>query len=226
MKESSKPLRVTSKIGSKKITYFVIKRNVKYPRLEFKSNFLCIVVPKNIKNFRDIIKKKEKWILNKLDFINKILERNKNLTNKFIIFGVPTNIENFQSNLLSGNKNKIKIRNFLRHILFQKIKNIAEEYSKKFGIKYNKIFIKNQKTKWASCSSKKNLTFNIRILSLPETLISYLVLHEILHLKEKKHNENFILMIKKEFPNYKEIEEQLTNYWFILNNNYWWKNFS
>ncbi|MCS7123162.1 MAG: DUF45 domain-containing protein [Candidatus Aenigmarchaeota archaeon] len=226
MKESSKPLRVTSKIGSKKITYFVIKRNVKYPRLEFRGNFLCIVVPKDIKNFRYIIEKKEKWILNKLDFINKILERNKNLTNKFIIFGVPTNIEKFQSNLLSGNKNKVKIRNFLRHILFQKIKNIAEEYSKKFGIKYNKIFIRNQKTKWASCSSKKNLSFNIKILSLPEALINYLVLHEILHLKEKKHSENFILMIKKEFPNYKEIEEQLTNYWFILNNNYWWKNFS
>ncbi|MEM4625381.1 MAG: M48 family metallopeptidase [Candidatus Pacearchaeota archaeon] len=226
MKKSFKPLRVISRIGNRRITYFVIKRNVKYPRLEFKHNSLYLIIPREMKDFKSIVKRKKKWILKKQELIDKFFERNEYLIDKFIIFGVPNELEFFHTNFLNEAKNLRKIKDALKQILFQKVKTIAEEYSKEFGINYNKIFIRTQTTKWASCSSKKNLSFNMKMLSLPEPLINYLVFHEILHLIEKNHNEKFISLIKKEFPNYEKMEEELTKYWFILNNNYWWNKLS
>jgi predicted metal-dependent hydrolase len=44
-----------------------------------------------------------------------------------------------------------------------------------------------------------------------------------LHLIEKRHNDNFISLTQKEFPNYKEIERKLYEYWIILNKNLWWE---
>ncbi|MEM5772149.1 MAG: YgjP-like metallopeptidase domain-containing protein [Candidatus Aenigmatarchaeota archaeon] len=223
MKRLSKRLKVITRIRDKRITYFVVQREVKYPRLEFKDNLLYLIIPKKIKDFRILIKRKEKWILNKQKLIDKFLEKNKNMSNQFILFGTPIEINSFKLKFLSKIKNPKEVKNVLKQTLFQKIKPIAENYSQKFSINYNKILIRNQKTKWASCSSKNNLSFNIKMISLPENLIEYLIFHEMLHLIEKNHNEKFISLIKKEFPNYKQIEEELTKYWFILNNNYWWK---
>lgn len=221
-KRSFKPLKITSKIGNKKRTYFIIKRSVKYPRLEFKKNSLYLVVPKETKDFKEIIKKKEKWIIKKQELIDKFLKKSENITNKFLVFGVPVDPTYLNSSFLKETKSS---KNALKLILLKKIKSIAEEYSKKLGIRYNKIIIRNQTTKWASCSSKRNLSFNIKALSLPEPLINYLVFHEMIHLIEKKHNERFISLIKREFPNYRKMEEELTKYWFALNNNHWWNNF-
>ncbi|MEM5861202.1 MAG: YgjP-like metallopeptidase domain-containing protein [Candidatus Aenigmatarchaeota archaeon] len=226
MKKLFKPLKVISKVGNKRITYFVIKREIKYPRLEFKNNLLYLIIPKNFKDFKSLIKKREKWILKKQELINKFLEKGKGTSNKFILFGTPIELNNFRLKFLNGAENSERIKNVLKQMLFQKIKPIVENYSQKLGINYNKILIRNQKTKWASCSSKKNLSFNIKMLSLPESLINYLVFHEMLHLIEKNHNEKFISLIKKEFPNCDKMEEELTKYWFVLNNNYWWNKLS
>ncbi|MEM1535137.1 MAG: M48 family metallopeptidase [Candidatus Pacearchaeota archaeon] len=224
VKKSSKPLKIISKIENMRIAYFVIRKDIKYPRLEFKNNLLYLIIPKNFKDFENIIKKKEKWILKKQELINNFLKKSK--PNKFLLFGIPIDEKDFRLKFLNNPKNNKKIKNFLKQILLKKIKPIVEDYSQKLGLNYNKIFIRNQKTKWASCSSKNNLSFNIKILSLPESLINYLVFHEMVHLIEKNHNEKFISLIKKEFPNYKKMEEELTRYWFILNNNYWWKKLS
>ncbi|MEM5785533.1 MAG: M48 family metallopeptidase [Candidatus Aenigmatarchaeota archaeon] len=163
--------------------------------------------------------------MKKQELIDNFLEKNKYMCSKFILFGTPVEIRSFQLKFLGDEKNSKKIKNILKQILFQKIEPITEKYSKKLGVSYNKILIRNQKTKWASCSSKKNLSFNIKMISLHESLINYLVFHEMLHLIEKNHSKKFISLIEKEFPNYKKMEDELTKYWFILNNNHFWANF-
>ena len=75
------------------------------------------------------------------------------------------------------------------------------------------------KSKWASCSIKKNLTFNTLLRYLPNFLIKYVVFHEITHLKEKKHNERFWKIIKKEFKDYQKKEKELLIYWFLIQKN-------
>ena len=108
---------------------------------------------------------------------------------------------------------KIMKRKF-KKILLQKINNFVEEYSQKLGEKPNKIWIRRQTTKWATCSNKRNFSFNLKLVCLPEKLIKYVVLHEMLHLKHKRHNIYFWQEIEREFPNYKEMEMKLLVYWF------------
>ncbi|MFH1473500.1 MAG: M48 family metallopeptidase, partial [Candidatus Aenigmatarchaeota archaeon] len=92
----------------------------------------------------------------------------------------------------------------------------VSQYSKKLSVKAQKIYIRKQNTKWASCSKSRNLSFNIRLFFLPEKLINYVVFHEMVHLKERKHNFFFWSLIEKEFKDYKKMEKKLLNYWFYL----------
>lgn len=90
------------------------------------------------------------------------------------------------------------------------------EYSSKFGVSHGKIYIKSQRTKWASCSSLKNLSFNFRLVHLPPELVRYVVCHEVLHLVERGHTRSFWERLAQEFPNYREMEKKLLEYWFFL----------
>ena len=67
----------------------------------------------------------------------------------------------------------------------------ASFWAKKMGVSYNRIAIKSMKTKWWSCSSKKNLNFNYKIVFLDEEKQNYLIVHELAHLKHMNHSEQF-----------------------------------
>jgi predicted metal-dependent hydrolase len=223
-----KPLKSKNylEIGNKKIEYKVVKRKVKFPRLEFHTDSLLLIVPPQKKNYEALVESKKDWIISKYSKISEIIKKHEDLIENFILFGKKTKIT-FANGIQIDNKIKVKdfreLKNYLKKLLYEKIAKIASDYSKKLNVSYKKIFIRQQKTKWSSCSLKKNLSFNLKVVSLPEELIKYLVFHEMLHLIEKKHNGNFILLTQKEFPNYKEIEKNLYEYWIILNKNLWWK---
>lgn len=100
---------------------------------------------------------------------------------------------------------------------FEKYKKIAleiaqkkvEQFSKIYGFKYNNISIKNQSTRWGSCSKKGNLNFNYKIALLRDDLANYLVVHEICHLGEFNHSKKFWNLVEKTIPNYLELRKQL-----------------
>ena len=82
-------------------------------------------------------------------------------------------------------------------IIFDEIQECSEAlntlkyFAEKFNLKYNKVVIKNQKTRWGSCSSKNNLNFNLNLMKLPEHLRDYVILHELAHTIEKNHQKPF-----------------------------------
>ena len=83
------------------------------------------------------------------------------------------------------------------------------EYNAKLNLSFNSVRIKNQKTRWGSCSKKRNLNFNYKILFLPEKLQQYLVVHELCHLKEFSHSRKFWTLVEQTIPDYSEIRKQL-----------------
>lgn len=82
-------------------------------------------------------------------------------------------------------------------------------YNKTYGFLFNKIFIKNQKTRWGSCSKNKNLNINYKIVFLPQKHQNYIIVHEICHLKEFNHSQKFWTLVEKTLPNYLEIKKEL-----------------
>jgi len=75
--------------------------------------------------------------------------------------------------------------------------------------KFNNIFIKNQKTRWGSCSRKGNLNFNYKILFLPKEIQDYIIVHEMCHLKEFNHSKKFWNLVESVMPEYLEIKKEL-----------------
>lgn len=87
----------------------------------------------------------------------------------------------------------------------------VEHYNKIYNLAFNKIFIKNQKTCWGSCSGKRNLNLNYKIIFLPEKHRDYIIVHELCHLKEFNHSKKFWKLVEKALPNYLEIKKELRN---------------
>lgn len=82
-------------------------------------------------------------------------------------------------------------------------------FNQSYGFSYNQINIKNQKTRWGSCSAKGNLNFNYKIIFLPEAVRDYIVVHELCHLKEFNHSRKFWNLISKTIPDFEEIKNSL-----------------
>ncbi len=78
-----------------------------------------------------------------------------------------------------------------------------------YGFSYNKINVKNQKTRWGSCSAKGNLNFNYKIIFLPEDVQNYIVVHELCHLKEFNHSKKFWNLVRQTLPDFQEIKSSL-----------------
>jgi len=73
----------------------------------------------------------------------------------------------------------------------------------------NKVFIKRHKRRWGSCSSKKNLNFNYKIIFLPPVLQDYLIVHELCHLQEMNHSKKFWGLVGQTIKSYKLLNKKL-----------------
>lgn len=82
-------------------------------------------------------------------------------------------------------------------------------FNKIYKYRFNRINIKNQKTRWGSCSKKGNLNFNYKIALLPERLSDYIIVHELCHLGEFNHSKKFWSLVAKAIPDYAKIKDEL-----------------
>lgn len=89
-------------------------------------------------------------------------------------------------------------------ITMQRITPFLEEYSKKLGVSYNRVTVKNQRTRWGSCSSKRNLNFNCLLAAAPDSVVRYVVVHELCHLVEMNHSKRFWLLVESLLPDYRK----------------------
>ncbi|HDP69746.1 MAG TPA: M48 family peptidase [Actinobacteria bacterium] len=91
----------------------------------------------------------------------------------------------------------------------EKLINKLNELAEKHGFVYNKVFIRNQKTRLGSCSSKNNINLNMKLVRLPDELIDYVILHELVHLKIKNHSKSFWAELDKFVGDAKALRSKL-----------------
>ncbi len=79
----------------------------------------------------------------------------------------------------------------------------VEHYAQEIGVTYGRITIRNQKSRWGSCSAKGNLNFNCLLMLTPEAVQDYVVVHELCHRKEMNHSDKFWSEVEKVIPDYR-----------------------
>ena len=77
-------------------------------------------------------------------------------------------------------------------------------WAPKIGVKYGRVAIKDQKTRWGSCSSKGNLNFNRRLAAAPGPVKDYVVIHELCHLIEMNHSKKFWNEVSRFCPDHRD----------------------
>jgi len=100
--------------------------------------------------------------------------------------------------------------NRIRALELAKIK--VTHFNTFYNFNIKNILIKNQKTRWGSCSNKKNLSFNYKILFLPSELQDYITVHELCHLKEMNHSQRFWNEVAKTVPDYVDRRKKMRLY--------------
>ncbi|GFI51448.1 M48 family metallopeptidase [Lachnospiraceae bacterium 62-26] len=85
----------------------------------------------------------------------------------------------------------------------------VEYYARLMGISYGRITIREQKTRWGSCSGKGNLNFNWKLTLMPMEILDYVVVHELAHRREMNHSQKFWKIVEQVLPDYQERRKRL-----------------
>jgi predicted metal-dependent hydrolase len=104
-----------------------------------------------------------------------------------------------------NNDEYLKLREYARDFVTRRL----EKFSEHYGFEYKGVAIRNQRTRWGSCSSKGNLNFNYKVMLLPQRHADYIIVHELCHLKEFNHSPRFWSLVSQTIPEYAEIVKQL-----------------
>jgi len=118
-----------------------------------------------------------------------------------IILNIPDNSTQEEIN--------VYLKQGLRMIAGEHLTARTLQLAETIGLSINKIFIKSQKTRWGSCSTNRNINLNWHLIFLAEPLIDYVIIHELMHLKEMNHSPDFWNWVGHFYPNYKQAEKEI-----------------
>jgi len=137
-------------------------------------------------------KKAEEFVNAKIDWIQRHLYRMKQYEENNIVSDASVDIDRTEA----------------KRKLIRRLKYLAGKH----GLTYNRVFIRNQKTRWGSCSHKNNISLNMKLVKLPDELMDYVILHELVHTRVKDHSSGFWTELNRLVGNGKGIALRLREY--------------
>ena len=169
----------------------VIRSNRKTEAIQVNSDrSVTVRAPRSAseKDIEEILKKKKAWISKHIEKIKETKER----------FEAEPTEKLTREKVIALAEEALKV-----------IPERVEYFAKVIGVTYGKITVRNQKTRWGSCSSKGNLNFNCLLMLAPPEVLDYVVVHELCHRKQMNHSKAFWLEVEKVLPDYKEARKWL-----------------
>ena len=174
---------------SSQISYQIIRSSRKTMSLEIKADGSVVVrAPLRLSEakIQKFVEEKQEWILKNLEKIQKRDAQKENVQ-----------------------KLSALERQHLQNKACVVIPRRVAYYAEKLGVSYGKITLRQQKTRWGSCSSEKNLNFNWKLILAPPEVLDYVVVHELCHRKYMNHSKQFWAEVAKVMPDYKKCERWL-----------------
>jgi predicted metal-dependent hydrolase len=135
-----------------------------------------------------------------------LAEKKSWLKEQFVVLGVDPLLKRLKDKE-AEEKHYQKYKALAKTRILKKVKEVNNIYN----FSYRKISVRNQKTRWGSCSRQGNLSFNYRLAFLEEEALFYVIAHELCHLKEFNHSASFWRLVSKAVPNYKYWRQKLRN---------------
>ena len=196
---------------------------------------LTVVVPVlyDVEELPDLLRKKKRWILDKLakygkghplaaekeikngDFIP-YLGRHMKVVERYdprMADSVKLEKNRLLFNLGSRNSRlNLVVERWYRQQAEILIKKRAAEVCPRLGVTYGRLTIRGAKTRWGSCSRKRNLNFNWKLMMAPEAVIDYVIIHELAHLKEMNHSKNFWKLVAEHCPQWRKHRQWLNDH--------------
>lgn len=90
-------------------------------------------------------------------------------------------------------------------------------FNQRYGFAWKKVAIRNQRSRWGSCSRNQNLNFNYKLALLPPHLADYIIVHELCHLGELNHSPKFWALVARAIPEHKKLRKELRGMSVALN---------
>ena len=171
------------------ITYEIIKSSRKTIAVEVRQDGSVLVrAPRNCPQSRidTFLKEKQAWVLAKVEE-----QKEKEA-------------DSMKIQPLSEAEQRL-YRDKAREIFEQKV----SYYAQMMGVSYGRIAIRDQKTRWGSCSGEGNLNFNWRLIFAPAGVLDYVVVHELAHRKEMNHSPRFCRVVEDTMPEYRKYQKWL-----------------
>ena len=107
---------------------------------------------------------------------------------------------------LSEPDNEEQVRAALKRALsrraLERVRERLEHYAPRLGVTFNRVAIRDQRSRWGSCSAKHNLNFNWKLIMAPPEALNYVVIHELCHLIEFNHSPRFWRLVEGQMPEY------------------------
>lgn len=109
----------------------------------------------------------------------------------------------------AGSSVPVVLESHLRSLARQQIETVVTSEARRLGVRPKSLTIRDQRTRWGSCSSSGTLSFNWRLIMVPPTVMQYVVIHELTHMIVPNHSVQFWAQVARYYPSYKEARSWL-----------------
>jgi len=163
----------------------------------------------------EFIRSKGDWIIKHLSAVPEkrkgLIYRGRRMEPVYKNEGITFREKESDKNLEINDDIMSQFNNWMYFVAKNYIPSRTVEFANKYKFRFNRIRVKKLRSRWGSCSSRGNLSFNYKLMQFPDEVIDYVIIHELCHTKEMNHSQRFWQLVAEIIPNYKELKTILRN---------------